>query len=83
MVALIWQYNKQGKLIGRCDARCHDSQNPECRCICEGMNHGRGLSEAITQTAAQITELQSIPGVKVASRLLQYILDWRESPNPS
>lgn len=25
---------------GRCDAKCHDAQEPECHCICGGALHG-------------------------------------------
>ncbi len=30
----------------RCDATCHNAKRPGCRCICGGMNHGVGLSQA-------------------------------------
>ena len=27
----------------RCDARCHHSHGPRCRCICGGNYHGRSV----------------------------------------
>lgn len=37
-----------GKLIGRCDARCYEAQHSECTCICGGKNHGRGIHQAVS-----------------------------------
>ncbi len=34
-------YNSEG-CVGRCDAKCHDAEGPECHCICGGANHGVG-----------------------------------------
>jgi hypothetical protein len=46
MATLIEVYNSYG-CIGRCDARCYDAKEPECKCICGGVNHGVGLKRAI------------------------------------
>lgn len=46
MATVIAVYNSSG-CIGRCDAKCHDAQGPDCDCICGGANHGGGLKAAI------------------------------------
>jgi len=35
---------------GRCDAKCYNATEPECTCICGGMNHGAGKDKATTHT---------------------------------
>lgn len=43
--------HKVGKiLIGRCDAKCHNAEHPKCTCICGGMNHRAGGTQAIVNT---------------------------------
>lgn len=49
MTTLIAVYTNRG-CIGRCDAKCHDAFEPECICVCGGVNHGVGLSRAIKNT---------------------------------
>jgi hypothetical protein len=49
MTTLIAAYNSDG-CIGRCDAKCYNATEPECTCICGGMNHGAGQSKAIENT---------------------------------
>jgi hypothetical protein len=39
-----------GRLIGRCDARCYNAITPQCECCCGGKNHGRGAGQALAQT---------------------------------
>jgi hypothetical protein len=36
--------NSEGEK-GRCDAKCHNAQHPECDCMCGGRYHGAGLVE--------------------------------------
>lgn len=48
-VTLIAVYTSEG-CIGRCDAKCHEAQEPSCDCICGGMNHGAGVQQAIDNT---------------------------------
>lgn len=31
----------------RCDARCYNAKHQECKCICQGKNHGVGLKQAV------------------------------------
>lgn len=49
MTTLIAAYSSNG-CEGRCDAKCHNATNPECDCICGGMNHGVGVQQAIRNT---------------------------------
>lgn len=50
MATLISAYGGDGKLIGRCDARCYNATSKHCECICGGMNHGAGENQAIENT---------------------------------
>jgi predicted RNase H-like HicB family nuclease len=51
MTTLIAVYNSDG-CVGRCDAKCYDAIEPECTCVCGGMNHGAGRSKAMGNTQA-------------------------------
>ena len=33
-----------------CDARCYDAKHTACKCVCGGINHGRGLLRAAENT---------------------------------
>ena len=41
-----------GKVIGRCDARCYDAKEHDCDCICGGVNHTVGYEVALANTQA-------------------------------
>jgi len=41
MATIFAVYNSEG-CVGRCDARCHEATQPECKCICGGAFHGVG-----------------------------------------
>jgi len=49
MTTLIAVGNSEG-CYGRCDAKCYNASCPECTCICNGANHGKGLEKAMEQT---------------------------------
>lgn len=34
-----------------CNAKCYSAKNPECNCICGGVNHQKGLEEATKLTS--------------------------------
>lgn len=53
MATAIAVYNSEG-CVGRCDARCHEAQSPDCDCICGGRLHGVGASSAIEQNTRDI-----------------------------
>ena len=46
MATAIAVYNSDG-CVGRCDATCHEAKHATCTCICGGINHGKGLQQAI------------------------------------
>lgn len=50
MSTLIEMRKADGTLVGRCDSKCHNAQEPVCKCICGGMNHGVGLIKAMSRT---------------------------------
>jgi hypothetical protein len=37
----------------RCDAKCHNATEPDCRCICLGLFHGKGSHTAELQQAIE------------------------------
>lgn len=55
-MTLIEQYSGDGRLIGRCDARCYEAKHPRCDCICGGRNHGAGFNKALENTRAMFEE---------------------------
>lgn len=38
---------KDGKRGRACNARCYNARGTTCRCICGGMNHGKGEEAAM------------------------------------
>lgn len=50
MATLIEYRDGQGKVAGRCDAKCYNAKGPTCKCVCGGVNHGVGIDEAIQNT---------------------------------
>lgn len=44
-------YSKDGKTLGRCDARCHEATTPQiqCECICGGAYHGAARGGRLEQ----------------------------------
>lgn len=47
MSTLIEVRKSDGRIVGRCDAKCYQATEPKCTCICGGMNHGVGYKQAI------------------------------------
>jgi hypothetical protein len=33
---------EDGRVVGRCDSRCHDAKSKRCHCVCGGRLHGKG-----------------------------------------
>jgi len=33
--------------IGQCDSKCHKARGPLCNCVCGGINHGVGPTQAL------------------------------------
>lgn len=55
MPDLIAVYDKDGNCIGKCGSSCYDARKDECKCICQGANHGIGFTKAMAQSE-EITE---------------------------
>jgi len=55
MATLIEVRNSEG-VVGRCDAKCYEAQEPKCECVCGGMNHGAGYQRALENTREMATE---------------------------
>lgn len=47
MSTVLSVYNSEG-CVGRCDAKCHEAEQPACVCVCKGAFHGKGLKYAQT-----------------------------------
>ena len=50
MATLILRRNTQGRTSGRCDAKCYNAKGLNCKCVCGGINHGKGRNQAIDNT---------------------------------
>ena len=48
-MVLIEVRNSEG-IVGRCDAKCYNTEGPDCDCICGGKNHGAGQQQAMDNT---------------------------------
>lgn len=83
MAVLIWHRDAKGDLISRCDAKCYNSFNTTCKCICGGMNHGIRYYRALQKTARNLKALEDQEGVTVAARVKQENLDLFRDPQPS
>jgi hypothetical protein len=60
VTTVIAVYNSDG-CVGRCDARCHDAEGPDCDCICGGANHGRGYAGAVETTRERLVGRGLLP----------------------
>ncbi len=50
MTTLMTWGNSEGEK-GRCDAKCHDAKEPDCKCMCGGAFHGAALRTGGVETA--------------------------------
>ncbi len=50
MTTLILRRDKSGAVTGKCDAGCYLAMSKKCNCVCAGINHGKGLREALELT---------------------------------
>lgn len=60
MTTIIIRKNKDGAITGRCDARCYNAKGKKCNCVCGGVNHGKGINEAILFTSQYFDVLQDL-----------------------
>ena len=57
MPDLIAVYDTEGKCIGKCGYSCYAAKKPECKCICQGKNHGKGFQLAMAFTSKIVETL--------------------------
>lgn len=74
MATIFAVYNSQG-CIGRCDAKCHEAERPECDCICGGLYHGKSGIQACNDrhvlTDDQIFENCKALGIEGVLRIVR------------
>lgn len=68
MTTLISQTH--GGRTRRCDARCYNGKHARCKCICGGVNHGKGLEKAIENTREMAVKLLEMDNTKIARDIL-------------
>lgn len=70
MPDLIAVYNSEGKCIGKCGYSCYAATKPECKCICQGKNHGVGFKRAMAQTDELVDTIveEMLDGVDVRNQ---------------
>lgn len=55
MTTLLAVYDGRGKCAGRCDVKCYGAlTGARCRCICGGVNHGKGRVIAVENVGAGV-----------------------------
>ena len=67
MATLLVAGNSEG-IHGRCDAKCHDATEPECRCICGGLYHGSRAKGGQAELDRRRTEYGNALLEELASR---------------
>jgi len=75
MTTLIECRYADGRLFGRCDARCYNAKGPKCKCVCAGLNHAEGLDQATQNTHDWKDNMKRIEeecGVKRISQGLKF-----------
>ena len=70
MATLITCYDSNGHCLGICNERCYNATCDRCECICNSVNHGRGLEKARENTrryaGAWIRTYEAVSGIKDA-----------------
>lgn len=51
--------------VRRCDERCYGATGGTCDCVCGGANHGKGLAQALQNTAKLAEELLDQHGYEI------------------
>jgi len=50
--------------VRRCAANCYNAKGATCTCICEGVNHGKGLEISLQNSDVVVQALLSRKGVE-------------------
>ena len=48
-MATIMTWGNSEGIQGRCDAKCHTAEKPECDCMCRGRFHGAARDNTLEQ----------------------------------
>lgn len=72
MATLISQTSSSGG-TRRCDAKCYNGKHTRCKCICGGVNHGKGLEQAMENTREMAKDLLERTDTKIAKEILAEI----------
>jgi len=48
---------RDGDIVRRCDATCHDAKGCDCQCVCGGRFHGVGTESAQREVSENWREL--------------------------
>ncbi len=51
----LMQWSNSDGIKGRCDAKCHTADEPDCVCMCGGRYHGKGRIPGELEAAVQDT----------------------------
>ena len=52
--------------IGRCDAKCHEAELPDCHCVCGGAFHGVGTEIAV-EDRSFLTDDEILENIKTSA----------------
>jgi len=69
MVTVLEAFDADGGLLGRCNARCHTAKGTKCTCICEGLNHGKGIDIIAPYFTSELAWRN--PDIKYVTRVIQ------------
>ncbi len=50
MATLFSVFSLKEKFLGSCNAKCYDAKGDRSACVCGGVNHGKGLTQAARNT---------------------------------
>jgi len=80
-MASLFSVAVEGKKSRRsCTAACYNAKNTPCACVCNGLNHQKGLQVAVNTTRQLMDVYTRIhQGVKFSNSVLQVSMD--EIPN--
>lgn len=82
MAVLICKTNQEGDIISTCDEKCYDSPLDSCQCICDGMNHGVLLLQAIKNTIHWFLPKDGQDGLTVGDCVKICNHDWNTKSTP-
>jgi len=69
---IIKEYAQNGKNLRRCDARCYNAKGKKCLCICDGINHGKGIDFVIENSIHLGKQLEKSEDIHMYYRNKRY-----------